>query len=950
MVAFPRINSIARAQHLILAAILIIAGAYYIASAPPDIYLDSDASHYIMLGRNLANGTGFIDTSRPGNPIDTWVPPLFPLMLAPLIGLFPNWPQAMQVQMMILMLGAAVLAYAYFGLKRVPIPLRLGITALFALNPYVALFGAQVMAEAPFIFTIMLLLIALHFYDQTGGVFNRWAWVVGLLIAAQFYLKTAGLPIVAAVPLYYLITGRWRQAVAISIAPSVLIGALFASRLAIGDPIIGYGYQTDLDTFYGVREGSGIAVLINTAVTNIGRYLNANLGVSITGVIPLPELGRSFRNTVMDTPLSAAVSPLFSLLMGPLLVYGFFVYHWRHRDATLLIVPAYFAMTLFWPNINPRRVVLLMPVVVAYLVVALDSLINGVLPHLLRRRWVAQWVGVAFIGLMVYAMAARAHYQVLLGPTFEGAVGRRRVDFTDNSPMIRFLKEVPGPDDVIESPYGYLYHYMTGKKFLQELWSFACNGEEAFWAGLNRVKPRFILLTGRYWGPLQPDNNNETCIFPILARHPDQFVRVLSMNKDRVQLFEVLYETPDAPTRRNLTAKASYSTTISRPVMVPSANRSDLSVLVLPAPEGQAEVTVTFQPAQIDTVTLGAAWADAERIGAIAIALQGVDGTWTTLASFENVRIGEMPNDSPTAPTFTEPYFYYPLPTPMEAIALRVQLRGGTTFYLTDLNAIGTPLQENPAAAMLSGTTVPTVHQGAWLPAVAKWSGDVDSVAFGNPATMVLPGPNPFTLQVNVSPPFPLSSETVYPLGGVWEAGGRVQPGYYQQGEFRLLTAQGWRAFRFGQAGDRPVVGDWDGDGVTTVGVYRAGTFYLTNTPFGDTAEIVLPLYTPPADDPTATQSVPLVGDWDGDGKDSLGLRYDGNVFALWNRLEVVLPDQVVPFGLPTDYPVAGDWDGDQRTDLGVLRAGVMFVALQPDLSTVQIRGVAVGQVFDLTR
>lgn len=948
MASFSLTNLISRARYVVLAVILIVAGAYYIASAPLDIYLDSDASHYIMLGRNLADGTGFIDTSRPGNPVDTWVPHLFPLMLAPLIRFFPEWPQVMQVQAMALMLGAALLTYAYLGLKRVPIPLRLGITALFALNPYVALFGSQVMAEAPFIFTIMLLLIAMHFYDQTGGVFNRWAWAVGLLIAAQFYLKTAGLPIVAAVPLYYLITGRWRQAVAISIAPAVLIGALFASRLALGDPIIGYGYQTDLDTFYGTEEKTGITGVVATVITNIGRYLNANLGMSITGVIPFPELGRSFRNTVMDTPLSNVVSLLFSLLMGPLLVYGFFVYHWRHRDATLLIVPAYFGMTLLWPNINARRVILLMPIVVAYLAIALDSLINAVLPRLLRRRWVVQWAGVAFVGLMVYAMAARAHYQVLLGPTFEGAVGRRRVDFTDNSPMIRFLKEVPGPDDVIESPYGYLYHYTTGKKFLQELWSFACNGEDAFWTGLERVRPRFILLTGRYWGPLQPDNNNEVCIFPILARYPDQFVRVLSMNKDRVQIFEVLYDTSNPSSRRNLTAKSPYYTTITHPVMAPAANRNDISVLSLPAPDGHAEVTVTFPPARVDTVTLGAIWADVERIGAVEIALQGLDGTWIPLATFENTRIGEMPNDSPTAPTFTEPYFYRQLSTPLEAVAVRVSLRGGNTFYLTDLNAIGVPLSGSSAVATPAGTPVPATYQRAWLPAVAQWRGTTDSVAFGSPTTMIMPSPNPFTLRVNVAIPDSLPPDTVYPLGGVWEQGGVVQSGYFQKGMFKVFTAQGWRTFNFGQPGDRPIVGDWDGDGVTTVGVYRAGTFYLTNTPFGETTEIVLPLYTPPADDPTGSRSVPLAGDWDGDGKDSPGLRYDGAVFALWNRLEVTIPDQVVPFGFPTDYPIAGDWNGDQRTDLGVLRAGVMFAVLQPDLTAIQVRGIGVGRVFHL--
>ena len=31
----------------------------------------------------------------------------------------------------------------------------------------------------------------------------------------------------------------------------------------------------------------------------------------------------------------------------------------------------------------------------------------------------------------------------------------------------------------------------------------------------------------------------------------------------------------------------------------------------------------------------------------------------------------------------------------------------------------------------------------------------------------------------------------------------------------------------FGQAGDIPVVGDWTGDGIEKIGVYRNGTWYL---------------------------------------------------------------------------------------------------------------------------
>jgi hypothetical protein len=34
----------------------------------------------------------------------------------------------------------------------------------------------------------------------------------------------------------------------------------------------------------------------------------------------------------------------------------------------------------------------------------------------------------------------------------------------------------------------------------------------------------------------------------------------------------------------------------------------------------------------------------------------------------------------------------------------------------------------------------------------------------------------------------------------------------------------------FGNPGDYPIAGDWNGDGIDSVGIYRNGVFYLRNT------------------------------------------------------------------------------------------------------------------------
>ena len=65
--------------------------------------------------------------------------------------------------------------------------------------------------------------------------------------------------------------------------------------------------------------------------------------------------------------------------------------------------------------------------------------------------------------------------------------------------------------------------------------------------------------------------------------------------------------------------------------------------------------------------------------------------------------------------------------------------------------------------------------------------------------------------------------------------------------------------------------------------------------------------------------SVPIVGDWNGDGKDDVGVYRRGHFFLdlngngrwddedLWARL-----------GAELDYPVSGDWNGDGKDDIGI--------------------------------
>jgi serine protease AprX len=109
----------------------------------------------------------------------------------------------------------------------------------------------------------------------------------------------------------------------------------------------------------------------------------------------------------------------------------------------------------------------------------------------------------------------------------------------------------------------------------------------------------------------------------------------------------------------------------------------------------------------------------------------------------------------------------------------------------------------------------------------------------------------------------------------------------------------------YGNPGDTPVVGDWNGDGMTTVGAYRSSnsTFYLRNSNTSGFADTVIN-YGVPGD-------IPVVGDWTGNGTTTIGVyRPSNSTFYLRNSNTSGFADLVINYGVIGDTPVAGDWNG----------------------------------------
>ncbi len=114
-----------------------------------------------------------------------------------------------------------------------------------------------------------------------------------------------------------------------------------------------------------------------------------------------------------------------------------------------------------------------------------------------------------------------------------------------------------------------------------------------------------------------------------------------------------------------------------------------------------------------------------------------------------------------------------------------------------------------------------------------------------------------------------------------------------------------------------PIAGDWDGDGIDGVGVYHPATrtFYLVDDPALGTVSTQVDLG---GQTGVPNSAWPLTGDWDGDGDDELGL-FAAGIVSLYPNLVAGPPSvQLTVGGIRA---IAGDWDGDGVDTVGSFAA-----------------------------
>jgi hypothetical protein len=645
-----------------------VAHAYHVGS------FDDDAN-YLMAAHVLAAGGGLTTTMPSGTAVVANYLPGYPVLLVPLVWAFGAalWPP----RALSLLCVAALypLVWAWLGGRGVKPGLRCAVLGVLAMNFVVATYATMVMAEAPFLVVLLLGLLALDRWERQPGW--RWATVEVALLAELVWLKEAAAGLVAGLVLYELWRRHWLRAAGVSLGVGLLVAPGLAARWATGVATVGARYASEINN---PGQGGFLRQLRSEVPQDLWSYLQNVLRQSV-----LPTGGQM-------APSNGPVHVVVTVVGVTVPVFTFVGAAWWYRRQArpeVWMVVAYFVETLGYPDINQRRVVLVVPLVTLWYVAG--ACVAG--------RYAVSLHGRAFSRL---ARSAALLVGVLVAgvPTASGFTedymydaGVQGSEFA-SSPAMALLKALGAPDSVVETDFKGSVAYFTGHR---TAWTaFVATTPYGPFASSNvgsctmatvradlRSDSARFLVVGDFSTPGLIDS---PCLLQMASSARTArgigAVRLLSTEHDNTSVFELLGPGTAQPGLVDWTAGTGPGPS-TKPVAL--------------AGNGQGDAGGTgYRAASVgDVCQFEWAWPRGVRLAQVSVGLLTSSRTMTAASVEIELPGGKWRTLSrspgPVGDGGRAPYLLATLPTATTAVALRVSARASGAAEVAYVNAIGPP-------------------------------------------------------------------------------------------------------------------------------------------------------------------------------------------------------------------------------------------------------------------
>ncbi len=346
-----------------------------------------DGMLYIS-AKSLAQGSGYRIVSLPTSPNQTKHPPLYPLYMSLVWAIDSHFPGNLRLAtffnwlILVAMLGLTWTLYGQWG---IPYRRKVLLTALVAVNPYVLVLGTSILSDIFFTCFVLITMILIR-RESTAAIL-----LAGFTAACGFYARSAGIALIASVPLFFLWRKDWRRALVFSAVagPAVIAWALWTAthHRPTTDPTM---------LFYTDYVGY---LLANVDRTNFASFVWNNLDqiVYSMGSLILPKVIEILPLKILTEVIGIA------MLSGTIRLVRKNI----GLDYFFLVAVNIVLLTLWVGPPTERLVVPLYPLLIAGFVTELEHLGNLVRSSL-KHRDVSQRVAGALMGAMAGAVVAGA--------------------------------------------------------------------------------------------------------------------------------------------------------------------------------------------------------------------------------------------------------------------------------------------------------------------------------------------------------------------------------------------------------------------------------------------------------------------------------------------------------------------------------------------------------------
>lgn len=432
--------------------ILISVGVFHISTLREGHNWGGDFAHYLQHAKNISEGKPYAEFSyiyNPSTPIGpTTYPPVFPLLISPIYGLFGVNLIVFKIITCILFICFLTTFY-FFTKDQLPALYNLSLIAVLGFNPLFWMYKDLIISEIPFLLFLYANLVLYYKAEVSSGTAGKRLklyFLAGVFLLMTCGAKVLGLVLIPTTIIYSLLKqgSRKKLGIFLSIFISTVVVFLFIFPEIVAG-ILSYG------NIYKFHPTFNLSTIYEYSYA-LGSFWNHSNPYQI--------------NRILSSNL------LIIALIGFLLQI--------RKKVTIfeVFITIYFISLVLLPWTVGRFLIPVFPLLAYYTFFALSRM-NGILS--LRNQNILLVLVLVFIGQLYL----QKYNDLDFGPIDNGVGKRETIE------LFEFIKKKTTNNDVIVFPKPRVMAFYTERKVLKGHWT----TYKDLWSYFRKKKVSYIVVT-----------------------------------------------------------------------------------------------------------------------------------------------------------------------------------------------------------------------------------------------------------------------------------------------------------------------------------------------------------------------------------------------------------------------------------------------------------------------